>query len=50
MAMIALSEEHDDRARINAAKVLVSMNGQNAASESKTVNVTISHPGADLLD
>jgi hypothetical protein len=42
--------EHDDRARINAAKVLVSMNGQNAASESKTVNVTISHPGADLLD
>ncbi len=50
MAMIALSEAHDDRARINAAKVLVSMNGQNAASESKTVNVTISHPGADLLD
>ena len=50
MAMIALSEEHDDRARINAAKVLVSMNGQNSASESKTVNVTISHPGADLLD
>ena len=44
----------DERARVNAAKVLVEMYGQNnpPASKGSSVNVgvVVNHPGADLLD
>jgi hypothetical protein len=50
MGSIALDDGRGDRDRINAAKVIVSMLGQNNAEPKQTLNVTIEHPGADLLD
>ena len=53
MAQLVLRGE-DERARVNAAKVLVEMYGQNnpPASKGSSVNVgvVVNHPGADLLD
>ena len=54
IARIAADERREDRARIAAAKVLVSMIGQNNATSgggtNVNVGVVVNHPGADLLD
>ena len=54
IARIAADEKREDRARIAAAKVLVSMIGQNNATSgggtNVNVGVVVNHPGADLLD
>jgi hypothetical protein len=54
IASIAADKGREDRARIAAAKVLVSMIGQNNATTgggtNVNVGVVVNHPGADLLD
>jgi hypothetical protein len=54
IARIAADERREDRARIAAAKVLVTMIGQNNSTgnqgTSVNVGVVVNHPGADLLD
>ena len=50
IAQIAADEGRNDRDRINAAKLLVSMNGQNNEGENNVTTITVQHPGADLLD
>ena len=50
IAQIAGDDGRSDRDRINAAKLLVSMNGQNNDGEKNVTTITVQHPGADLLD
>lgn len=50
IAQIAADEDKNDRDRINAAKLLVAMNGQNSDGEKNVTTITVQHPGADLLD
>jgi hypothetical protein len=53
MAQVVLRGD-DERAKVNAAKVLVQMYGQNNPPTGKGTNVNVgvvvNHPGADLLD
>lgn len=50
MLELALSSASDDRARVSAAKVLVSMVGQCREAAGTTVNVGVVVQGQDLLD